>query len=68
LLGRDIAPLLNDKAQAIVTRILAEETDGGNLQKFADVIYSDGLSDESKYEAILNVLRELRKGITERFS
>ncbi len=66
LLGRDVALVLNEETQTIVTRILAEDMDGGGLQKFADVIYSDGLSDENRYESIQELLRELRKGIIER--
>ncbi|MDQ3750900.1 MAG: nucleotidyl transferase AbiEii/AbiGii toxin family protein [Acidobacteriota bacterium] len=66
LLGRDIAPLLNKETAAIVTKILAE--DSGDLQKFADVIYGDGLTDEDRYKNILELLRELRKGVVERLS
>ncbi len=66
LLGRDIARLLNEDTRTILTRIMAEEKDGGRLEAFADVIQSDGLYDDDRYKNILKTLRELRRGITER--
>ena len=65
LLGRDIAPLLNEESRTIVTEILAE---GSGLEKFADVIYSTEFKDEDRYKFILETLRELRRGIFERIS
>ncbi len=65
LLGRDISPLLNPETKKIILQILTDEKDNGRLQKFADVIYQDGLQDEGNYNQILEVLRQLRLGITE---
>ncbi|MGI8668849.1 MAG: nucleotidyl transferase AbiEii/AbiGii toxin family protein [Aridibacter sp.] len=65
LLGRDISPLLNQETKEIILQILSDEKDIGRLQKFADVIYQDGLQDEDNYNQILEVLRQLRLGITE---
>lgn len=65
LLGRDIVPLLNEESQKMISKTLAEQTDGGGMQRFADVIYSYGLNDENRYEKILTTLRELRRGIHE---
>lgn len=65
LFGRDIAPLLNGKTEVIISKLLAEETDGGRLQKFADIIAAEGLFDENRYELIIETFRQLRTGIFE---
>ena len=65
LLGRDIAKMLNDKTQKIVVKLLSEETDGGRLIKLADIINSEGLKDEDRYDNIMRTFCELRTGITE---
>lgn len=66
LLGRDIASLLNDETQDIVIKILSEEKGGRKLQNFADEIYSSGFRDIERYDDILEILRELKRGISER--
>jgi predicted nucleotidyltransferase len=66
MLGRDIAPLLNEETLAIVTKMLTEESSGGRLEKFADVVCSNELYDDERYNLTLETLRELRKGISER--
>lgn len=65
LLGRDLAPLLTEQTKDIILKLLAEEDDGGNLQKFADIIASEELFDENRYELIIETFRQLRTGIFE---
>lgn len=65
LLGRDVARLLNDKTKKIISNLLAEETDGGKLQKFADIIAREEFFYENKYELLLETFRQLRTGIFE---
>lgn len=65
MLGRDIAPLLNEETAKIISKLLAEETDGGSLQKFADIIAAEELRGDDRYEIILETFRQLRKGICE---
>lgn len=67
LLGRDIAAILNPESYRIVSGVLKAEIEGGRLERFADVIYRDGLRDESRYDQIFQTLGELMKGITERY-
>jgi predicted nucleotidyltransferase len=66
LLGRDIAPLLDDKTRDIVLNILTEDADSQGIQRFADVIYSERLQDTKRYEVINEVLSELKLGLLER--
>lgn len=65
ILGRDIFPLLNDNTREIILKILSNEESGGNLQMLADIINADGVKDEENYEAILELLGQLKLGITE---
>ncbi len=44
---------------------MKDDKDGGKMQKFADVIYQDGLHDMENYNEILNVLKQLQIGIKE---
>lgn len=68
MLGRDLAPLLNEKTSEIIQKLLAEEADGGSLQKFADIIAADEelRGDDDRYELIAEIFRQFRKGISER--
>lgn len=66
MLGRDMAPLLTGENLEIVKKLLADEEDGGKLEKLVDVILSGGLYDEEKYYKTLETLKELRRGISER--
>lgn len=66
LLGRDIVPILNEQTQKIVLKILSDNEEGGKLQNFADVIYRSSLQDDERYDAILELLRQLKRGIDER--
>lgn len=67
MLGRDLAPLLNKKTSEIIKKLLAEEENGGSLQKFADIIAAEELrGDDDRYKLIVEIFRQLRKGISER--
>lgn len=67
ILGRDISPLLNEETSEIISKLLAEEENGGSLQKFADIIAAEELSgDDDRYKLIVEIFRQLRKGISER--
>lgn len=65
LLGRELTPLLSEQTKDIILKLLAEEADGGNLQRFADIIASEELFDENRYELIIETFRQLRTGIFE---
>lgn len=66
MLGRDIATLLTEETGEIISKLLAEETDGGKLQKLADVVAGDELFEEDRYKVILETFRQLRQGIVEK--
>ncbi len=65
LLGRDVCLLLNEDSRKIILDTMKDDKDGGKMQKFADVIYQDGLHDMENYNEILNVLKQLQTGIKE---
>lgn len=65
MLGRDVAHLLNRETKDIISRLLAEEANGGSLQKLADIIAAGKLQDEDQYEVITDIFRQLRLGIIE---
>ena len=66
LLGRDIGAITNQKALDIILRSLSEDESGEAMQKFADIINRDNFYEEESYQKIMQGLRELKKGISER--
>jgi predicted nucleotidyltransferase len=65
LLGRDIAPLLTNQSQNIILEILSEEKPKLGVYKFDDFAIA-GENFRTEYEIAIEILHELRKGITER--
>ena len=63
MLDRDVAQLLNAETKGIISKLLAEEANGGSLEKLADIIAAEQLQDEDQYEIIIKTFRQLRIGI-----
>lgn len=68
LLGRDLAPLLTEATLEVIERVLDEGSEGGTLERVADIINRDRLPDDVHYRQILTTLGELRRGIKERLA
>lgn len=66
LLGRDLKRLLTEETKEIITALLAEEADGGSLQRLVDIIFANSLDDENRYEFIFEIFRQIRTGILEK--
>lgn len=64
LLGRDIVPLLNEKSQELILKILEEKAEG-SIERIADVINREEHVGSDRYQFILDLLRNLKLGITE---
>lgn len=66
MLGRDTRKLLSQETGNLMTLLLAEEEDGGSLQKFVDIISENEFDDEKRYKFIFETFRQIRTGLLEK--